>query len=424
MKNTVHQIVHSPKFMIGFCTFLFLVLFMLVYPLFNPGDPLAMVGIGTFMKPGTYVSSYDVLNVSRTYMIKLPDAAEKRVANKLTPTDRTNMLEWLILYDKYDDSIDIDVEELDIDDTEALLNFWWKHYSSDFRIPGMIKATHNMYARLDARVDGLLDSEDILLYKLNEESGEYEKSGSIKDTDYVNVSDVANVVVLPLGTDNFGRDMLKELVSAMGTSLQMGLIAGVIATFIGLILGLLSGYIGGMFDDCVQFINNLFTVIPGFILLVLISYGIGQEKRGATTVAIVIGATSWVWTARSVRSQVISLRNRDHVNLSKLSGHSLPRIIIADILPYIASYVVMAFILQMSSAILAEAGLSMLGLGPKTTEKATLGLMMNWAMTFGAHLNGAWWGYYPTVLLIALISFSLNLMNTGLDQVFNPQLRD
>jgi peptide/nickel transport system permease protein len=234
---------------------------------------------------------------------------------------------------------------------------------------------------------------------------------------------VANVRTLPLGTDNFGRDVFNQLVHAAVTSLQMGVIAGVIATFIGLTLGLFAGYVGGWVDDIIMFILNLFTVIPGFVLLILISYSISQGQRGPGTVAIVIGCTSWVWTARSVRSQVISLRNRDHVNLSKLSGHSLVRIILTDILPYIASYVVMALILQVSSAILAEAQLSMLGLGPKTTEVFTLGLMMNWAMLYTAHINGAWWAYYPVLITIALVSFSLNLMNTGLDQVFNPQLR-
>jgi ABC-type dipeptide/oligopeptide/nickel transport system permease subunit len=149
---------------------------------------------------------------------------------------------------------------------------------------------------------------------------------------------------------------------------MIGFIAGIIATFIGLTLGLLAGFVGGVADDIIMFITNIFTVIPSFVLLILISYSIRQDLRGATTVAIVIGATSWVWTTRSVRSQVISLRNRDHVNLSKLSGHSLVRIILTDILPYIASYVVMALILQISSGILAEAQLSMIGLGPKTTE--------------------------------------------------------
>jgi peptide/nickel transport system permease protein len=125
-----------------------------------------------------------------------------------------------------------------------------------------------------------------------------------------------------------------------------------------------------------------------------------------------------------VRAQVISLRNRDHVNLSKISGHSIAHIIASDILPYIASYVVMAFILQLSTAILLEASLSILGLGPRTTEVPTLGLMMNWAMIYQAHILGKWWAYLPVIITIVLITFSMNLMNTGLDQVFNPALRE
>ena len=250
------------------------------------------------------------------------------------------------------------------------------------------------------------------------------QTGTVNQSDYVNISQVANVRVLPLGTDNFGRDVLTELVKATGVSLEIGLVAGIIATLIGLTLGLLAGYIGGLVDDLIMFITNLFTVIPAFVLLILISFSIGQDKRGAVTIAVVIGFTSWVWTARAVRSQVISLRNRDHVNLSKLSGHSIVHIILADILPYIASYVVMAFILQISSGILAEAGLSILGLGPRTTEVPTLGLMMNWAMIYQAQILGNWWAYFPVLVTIALITFSMNLMNTGLDQVFNPALRD
>jgi len=229
---------------------------------------------------------------------------------------------------------------------------------------------------------------------------------------------------LPLGTDNFGRDVLTELVAATRVSLQIGLLAGAIATLIGLSLGLLSGYVGGIIDDVIMFITNLFIVIPPFVLLILISFSIGQDKRGASTVAMVIGLTSWVWTARAVRAQVFSLRNRDHVNLSKISGHSLIYILVTDILPYIASYVVMALILQISSGILAEAGLSILGLGPRTTEVPTLGLMMRWAFIYQAYILNNWWAYLPVLFTIAMITFSMNLMNTGLDQVFNPALRD
>jgi peptide/nickel transport system permease protein len=222
-----------------------------------------------------------------------------------------------------------------------------------------------------------------------------------------------------LGTDNFGRDMMCQLVAGTKTSLIIGVVAGSIATLIGLSIGLLAGYIGGHVDNFLSSVINIFLVIPSFVILILISVSI--SSRGFITTGIIIGFTSWPWTARAVRAQTTSLRNRDHVNLSKLSGHSMPRIIARDILPYIASYVVMAFILQVASGILAEATISMLGLGPRNV--ATLGLMMFWAQFFNALFNGNWWAFLPMILMLSLITFSLNLMNTGLDQVFNPQIR-
>ena len=247
----------------------------------------------------------------------------------------------------------------------------------------------------------------------------------VKLTDYTTVSEVANAVNFPLGTDDAGHDMLNMEMHAIGKSLLIGLLAGTVATLLGLLVGLLAGYVGGKVDDILTFICNIFTVIPGFVLIIIIYNMVDKTSRGVWLCGLIIGFTSWVWTARSVRSQVISLRNRDHVNLSKLSGHSLFRIILTDILPYIASYVVMAFILQVSSGILAEAQLSILGLGPDKKDGYTLGLMMYWAKLMGAYTSSnAWWAYFPVIGAIALISFSLNLMNTGLDQVFNPTLRE
>lgn len=415
MKNTLRQVFHSPKFVIGFGLFVIILLTSIVYPLINPGDPLLMIGLGSFKKPGTYVSLYDAVGTS-TSTFKLPDADAKRLGQVLTDEDRVSMVNWF-------SAMEIDISGLDISDTDQLLSMWKEYYDETAKPSGMTKAQRNYYKRLNNAILSA-NTAEALTVTAPGESGEPEERATIKTTDYVEVGDVANIITLPLGTDNFGRDVLKELVSAIGTSLKIGFIAGCIATFIGLLLGLLSGYVGGLVDDIVMFITNIFTVIPSFVLLILINYSIGQENRGATVVAVVIGLTSWTWTTRSVRSQVISLRNRDHVNLSKLSGHSLLRIVLTDILPYIASYVVMAFILQISSAILSEAQLSLLGLGPKTTEVPTLGLMMNWAMLYSAHLGGYWWAYFPVISIIALISFSLNLMNTGLDQVFNPTLRD
>ena len=416
MKHTLRQIFHSSKFVVGFTIFMAILLTVIFYPLLVNDRPLAIIAQGTFFEPGIYVNVYDSLG-SKPYTLKLDEAAATRIASKLGDQERLDLKEWLVAYG-------IPEGEIDIEDTEKLMGQWVSNYDPSVRLPGMTAARRNYFERLDISLEGILNTEGVSIAITNPETGLLEEVDFIDQTDYVNVSQVANVRVLPLGTDNFGRDVLTELISAIGTSLQIGFVAGLVATAIGLTLGLLAGYIGGVMDDIIMFITNLFTVIPGFVLLILISFSIGQEQRGATTVAVVIGFTSWVWTARAVRAQVISLRHRDHVNLSKLSGHSIVHIILNDILPYIASYVVMALILQISSGILAEAGLSILGLGPKTTEVPTLGLMMNWSMIYSAHIMGKWWAYFPVIVAIALVSFSMNLMNTGLDQVFNPALRD
>ena len=415
MKNMLRQIFHSSKFVAGFVIFMGILLTMFIYPLINPGNPLEMIGVGTFAPPGTYISLYDAITTD-TETFRLPEADANRISSKLSDEDRVAMVEWF-------DAVGANVSGLDISDTALMLQMWDEYYDVSVRPKGMTLAKRNYYKRLNTSLQSLKDTADRII-ATEAEDGSLVKADAINDEEYVNVNAIANVKFLPLGTDNFGRDVLKQLVSATGSSIVIGLIAGAVATTIGLTLGLLSGYVGGIVDDIIMFITNIFTVIPGFVLLILISYSIGQQQRGAAVVAIVIGFTSWTWTCRSVRSQVISLRNRDHVNLSKLSGHSLFRIILTDILPYIASYVVMAFILQVSSGILSEAQLSLLGLGPRTTETATLGLMMNWAMLYSAHTNGSWWAYFPVILTITLLSFSLNLMNTGLDQVFNPTLRD
>ncbi len=416
MKHTLQQVFSSTRFVIGFAIFMLILLTVIIYPLFVRADPLEIIGEGTFFPPGVYVSVFDSIG-SSPHTLKLEDAAAKRIANKLGDQERLDMKEWLVAYG-------IPETEIDSADTEKLLEQWTDNYDPTEKIAGMTNARRQYFVRLNNSLQGLLATEGVTIATENAETGELEETGVVKQTDYVNINQVPNVRVLPLGTDNFGRDVLTELVSATGTSLKIGLVAGLIATGIGLSLGLLAGYMGGWVDDVIMFFTNMFTVIPSFVLLILITYSIGQEHRGATTVAVVIGFTAWVWTARAVRAQVVSLRNRDHVNMAKLSGHSTVRIILLSILPFIASYVIMALILQISSGILAEAGLSILGLGPRTTEVPTLGLMMNWSMIYSAHLLGKWWAYFPVILIIALITFSLNLMNTGLDQIYNPALRE
>jgi peptide/nickel transport system permease protein len=417
MKHTFQQVFRSRRFVAGFAIFMAVLLIVIIYPLVVPYAPLDIISQGTFFPPGIYVSVYDSVGFTNHYTLNLDAAAAKRIASRLKDEDRLAMQEWLV-------GSGMTEAEIDTADTAKLLELWATHYDPTVKVPGMTNAQRNYFIRLNASLDGILSTEGLIIAAENPDTGTLEEKGTVEQRAYANVGEVPNVRVLPLGTDNFGRDVLTELVRATGVSLLIGFVAGLIATFIGLTLGLVSGYVGGPLDDGVMFITNLFTVIPTIVLLILISYSIGQEQRGAVTIAVVIGFTSWVWTTRAVRAQVISLRNRDHVNLSKLSGHSIFHIILADILPYIASYVIMALILQISTAILAEAGLSILGLGPRTTEVPTLGLMMYWGMIYQAQILGKWWAYFPVVIVIALISFSLNLMNTGLDQVFNPALRE
>ncbi len=416
MKHTVRQVFHSGKFLVGFSVFVAILLIVIVYPLIITDSPLAIIGQGTFFPPGIYASVYDSLG-SPTYILNLDNAAAKRIASKLNDQQRADMKDWLV-------AAGISASEIDVNNTQQLLTLWAGNYDPTKNIPNLTNAKRNYYIRLNNSLKGLLSTEGATIASKNSQTGTLDQTGIVNQTDYVNIGEVANVRVLPLGTDNFGRDVLTELVKATGVSLEIGFVAGIVATLIGLTLGLLAGYIGGLVDDIIMFFTNLFTVIPTLVLLILISFSIGQDKRGALTIAVVIGFTAWFWTARAVRAQVVSLRNRDHVNLSKLSGHSIGYIILTDILPYIASYVIMAFILQITSAILQEATLSVIGLGPRTTEVPTLGLMMNWALIYQAPTLGKWWAYLPVLVTIALISFSLNLMNTGLDQVFNPALRD
>lgn len=413
MRNLIKQVFHSPKFVVGFVIFIIMFFMIIFYPLFITADPLDMVG-GLFYKPGTYVAVKDVLQTDE-YTLKINTSSVK--FKSISTADKQSMADWLIKFGNVKKS------EINIKDVAALVILWQKNYNSEAVQTGLLNAEKMNYVRLNTKINKLNNSADVYVATKNS-NGVLESTKPLDSQVFVNTKDIVNKRNFILGTDNFGRDVLTELVAAMGTSLKIGLVAGTVATLIGLILGLLAGYVGGTLDDFIMFVTNIFTVIPSFILLVLISFSVGESARGVMLTAGIIGFTSWPWTTRSVRSQVISLRNRNHVNLSKLSGHSLPRIILTDILPYVASYVVMAFILQISSGILAEAQLSMIGLGPATTKVSTLGLMLNWAMAYKAPLTGAWWAFLPVILAITLISFSLNLMNTGLDQVFNPQLRD
>jgi peptide/nickel transport system permease protein len=136
---------------------------------------------------------------------------------------------------------------------------------------------------------------------------------------------------------------------------------------------------------------------------------------------IIIGITSWPWTARAVRAQASSLRTRPHVDVARLSGAGTLSLIATEVLPYMLSYLVMAFVLQLAAGILQEAALSLLGLG--ASQGISLGIMLHWALLWESVRTGAWWAFIPPTLLLTAISFGLLLLQTSLDEVFNPRLR-
>ena len=223
----------------------------------------------------------------------------------------------------------------------------------------------------------------------------------------------------PLGTDVFGRDVLAQILHGTLNSLRVGITAGLLATLIGVIIGAVAGYFGGVIDEALNLITNTFLVLPTLALLIVIASYV--KMRSMWIVALIIGVTSWPWTARAVRAQVYSLRAREFVDLAKISGLSKFEIIFFEILPNMLSYIVMCFTLQMAGAILSEAGLSAIGLGP--SDVITLGVILRWCIVWEAPRLGAWWWFVPPGVLITLIAVSFLLINSGLDEIYNPRLK-
>ena len=223
-----------------------------------------------------------------------------------------------------------------------------------------------------------------------------------------------------LGTDNLGVDMVSQLVAGLRSSLYVGFLAGTVATIVGTLIGLYGGYKGGLIDDILTVGTNLFLVIPSLIVLILLSSSI-ENGRSLTLIALIIGCTTWTWSARAVRAQSSSLRGRDHVALARINGYGTLGIVLLHIMPYLLSYIFMVFILQTATGILSEASISMLGLGPY--DSISLGKILNEAIRNEALSDGAWWAFAPAMVLITVIVFALYIINTSLEGVFNPRLR-
>lgn len=216
-----------------------------------------------------------------------------------------------------------------------------------------------------------------------------------------------------LGTDSMGRDVFVSLLIATQKSLLVGLIVAIIGTSLGAAIGFSSGYIGGLFDKITSVIIDFFISVPSLLFLILISAL--TKVMDIRQVALIIAIFSWAGAARGVRAQTLSLKERDFINVSIISGMNTLEIIIFDIMPYMAQWLSAHFINSFLGGILAESGLAILGLS--AMNEMTLGMMLYWCMSYHALMKGVWWWWGSIVVMLILVFLSLYLMHTGLDKI-------
>ncbi|MDD7945466.1 ABC transporter permease [Microbacterium sp. NE2HP2] len=222
-----------------------------------------------------------------------------------------------------------------------------------------------------------------------------------------------------LGTTQKGQDIFAQLAVSTTNSLLIGVVVGVLSLVLSAFFGIVGAYLGRWFDEGFSLITNIALVIPGLPLIIVVSSYV--ESRGLGVVALILALTSWAGGARVLRAVTLSLRNRDYVAAARVAGERTFRIITVEILPNLLPILASSFIFGVVSAILAEAGLSYLGLG--VTGDYTWGRMLYDAQMNSALRAGAWWWFVPPGLLIATLGAALSLVNFALDEIVNPKLR-
>jgi len=227
------------------------------------------------------------------------------------------------------------------------------------------------------------------------------------------------------GTNDQGQDIFSQIVYGARYSLAVGLGAGVAITVISTVVGMTAAYLGRWIDDSLSMIMNIFLVVPQLPLLVVIAAYVpfrGDNPTGAAlTMIAVITITGWAWGARVIRAQTLTLRNRDFVLASIVSGESQWRIIFREIMPNMLSLLANTLILSSMGAILTESALDYLGIG--SINQVTWGTMLHKAQSNMSLFSGEWWSFVFPGLAIALTVMAMILMNYGIDLVSNPQLR-
>jgi peptide/nickel transport system permease protein len=224
----------------------------------------------------------------------------------------------------------------------------------------------------------------------------------------------------PFGTDNQGRDLFAVLVLGTPLTLRIGLLAGFIGVAVGALLGFTSAYYGGWVDAVIRTVVDVGLTVPGLLILVIVAISF----RGGLTpdqMALVVASLAWVSPARTIRSQVLTLRERSYVQIARLSGMSGPKIIFKELMPNLLPYLAASLVGAVTAAILASIGLEALGLGP--IESPTLGMTIYWVIYYSALLHGTWWWFGPPIAIIVILFLGLFGLSAGLDEIANPRLR-
>jgi peptide/nickel transport system permease protein len=221
------------------------------------------------------------------------------------------------------------------------------------------------------------------------------------------------------GTTDQGSDIFSQVVLGARRSLILGAAAALLATTLATVLGIVAAYSGGIVDEVINFLTNVFLVIPTIPLLIVIS---GYLKaRGMTTMILVLGLTLWSFEARILRGQALSLKSRDFVQAAKVAGESTWRIVFGELMPNMISRIAAAFVLVFYIALLVDAGLEFLGLGDNS--HVSWGMVLYWAQTNSAVLQGEWWPFLFPGLALVITVVGLVFLLAGIDELSNPRLR-
>jgi peptide/nickel transport system permease protein len=224
----------------------------------------------------------------------------------------------------------------------------------------------------------------------------------------------------PLGTDDQGRNLLAVMVVGLPLTLKIGFLAGAVGLSIGTILGLSAGYLGGFTDTIISMIVDIVLTVPGLLILITIAASI-KTFISVEVLALVVASLAWPRPTRTVRSQVLTLRERGYIQVARRSGMSTPEIILFQLLPNLLPYLAATFVVAVSATILASIGLEVLGLGPQNDP--TIGMTIYWAINYNALLRNMWWWWLPPIIVVVLTFIGLYLIASGLDEVANPRRR-